>query len=83
VDTDGLRECAEELDRMAERLADLAMETLREAVTAVHEDPDLGDSAAAADTAVAATRLERRINRARAAVEKAAHLLRSASSDAG
>jgi hypothetical protein len=60
---DELAEVAEELDRVAERLADLALDRLRLAT-----DPDeAGGPEAAAE--------ERRITRARRAVEKAAALL--------
>lgn len=57
-----LEEVAAELAGLAERLADLAIDRLRQAVG---ED---GDAASAAAE-------ERRITRARRAVEKAAHLL--------
>ncbi len=56
---------AEELEVMAERLADLALDRLRAAL-----DPD--DPAAAAAEAD-----ERRLSRARRAVERAAAILRS------
>jgi hypothetical protein len=58
-----LAEVAEELDRVAERLADLALDRLRRAADA----DEAGGTEAAAE--------ERRITRARRAVEKAAALL--------
>lgn len=57
----------ERLEAMAEELADLAIERLRAALD--------GDEGAAAE--------EKRLTRARRAVEKAANLLRSADSPAG
>ena len=65
--SDDLAEVAAELDAIAERLADLALDRLRAAV-----DPD----AAGGGAEVAAE--ERRITRARRAVEKAAALLETA-----
>jgi hypothetical protein len=63
--TDGeLESVAEELVLLAERLADLALDRLRAAV-----DPD---DPAAADAAAE----ERRLSRARRAVERAASILR-------
>ena len=64
-----LEEAAEDLDRLAERLADLALDRLRRAT-----DPDDPDAQAAAGE-------ERRITRARRSVEKAAALLRPGASD--
>jgi hypothetical protein len=64
VAADDLAEVAAELDAIAERLADLALDRLRSAV-----DPDGGGEV---DEAAAA---ERRITRARRAVEKASALL--------
>jgi hypothetical protein len=64
---DELAEVAAELDAIAERLADLALDRLRAAV-----DPD-GEG----DTNGAAAE-ERRITRARRAVEKASTLLSAA-----
>jgi hypothetical protein len=62
---DELAEVASQLDALAERLADLAIDRLRAATD--HEDPD-PDAAS----------VERRITRARRAVEKAAVLLSGA-----
>ncbi len=62
-----LDELAGELDRLAEALTDVAMEVLREAVQ------DEGET-----DRLAATKKEKVINRARAAVEKAARLARQA-----
>ncbi len=59
---DELSELVGELDRLAERLADLALDRLRSAM-----DPDDPDPAAMAE--------ERRITRARRAVEKASAIL--------
>jgi hypothetical protein len=64
VSSDDLAEVAAELDALAERLADMALDRLRDAV-----DPDGGGDAAAAAAE------ERRITRARRAVEKASGLL--------
>jgi hypothetical protein len=61
-----LAELAGELEGIAERLADLALERLRSAVDP--DDPDAG-----------ASEEERRITRARRAVEKAINLLEGAS----
>jgi hypothetical protein len=55
-------ELADRLDAIAEELSDLALDVLRQAV-------DRGDGARPAD--------EKRLSRARRAVEKAAHLLRA------
>jgi hypothetical protein len=60
---EALASLAEEIDRVAERLADRSLELLREAVS----DP-AGSSAAAT---------ERIVTRARRALEKASSLLRS------
>ena len=57
---DELEEIADRLDAIDERLADLAMSALREAIEAGESKPEL----------------ERRITRARRAVEKASTLLR-------
>lgn len=54
------RDLRQQLECLAEEIADLALERLREGIDAGNED-------AAAD--------ERRLTRARRAVEKAAHLL--------
>ncbi len=62
-----LDELAGELDRLAEALTDVAMEVLREAV---HDEGETDR--------LAATKKEKVINRARAAVEKAARLARQA-----
>jgi hypothetical protein len=64
VTPDDLAEVASELDAIGERLADLALDRLRSAV-----DPD------AAGDATGAAAEERRITRARRAVEKASALL--------
>lgn len=61
-----LAELAGELDRLGEALTDAAMDVLREA--AYGEEADKAE----------ATKREKVINRARAAVERAAHLLRQA-----
>jgi hypothetical protein len=64
VASDDLAEVASELDGIAERLADLALDRLRSAVDP--DDPEAGRAAAEE---------ERRITRARRSVEKAAVLL--------
>ena len=64
---DDLDHVRERLDALAEELADLALDRLRQAVD--------GDAGAAAE--------ERRLTRARRAVEKAAALLRPATEDPG
>jgi hypothetical protein len=64
-----LDEAAGDLEHLAERLADLALDRLRRAT-----DPDDPDALAAAGE-------ERRITRARRSVEKAAALLRSSASE--
>jgi hypothetical protein len=64
-----LEEAAGDLEQMAERLADLALDRLRRAT-----DPDDPQAQAAAGE-------ERRITRARRSVEKAAALLRSSASE--
>jgi hypothetical protein len=69
VGSDDLAEVAAELDAIAERLADLALDRLRTAV-----DDDAGDPGA---TAIE----ERRITRARRAVEKASALLAAGRSE--
>ena len=63
--SDDLQPLRERLDAIAEELADLALERLRAAVD--------GDDAAAAE--------EKRLTRARRAVEKASHLLAGRSDD--
>lgn len=62
---------ADRLDAIAEELTEQVLEVLRAGAT--------GDD----DAAAAAKVEERRLSRARRAVEKAAHLLRDASDDAG
>jgi hypothetical protein len=56
---------AERLDALAEELADGALEALREAITAGERKPEL----------------ERRLTRARRAVERAASLVRDGTND--
>jgi hypothetical protein len=70
---EALGEIAGDLELIAERLAEAAMEVLRDAVEHAMDDDGFDD----AGVAEAAKRLERRINRARAAVERAVHLLHS------
>ncbi|MFZ0170907.1 MAG: hypothetical protein WAL04_04405 [Acidimicrobiales bacterium] len=65
--TDSLDELAAELDRIAERLADAAMDVLR---------AGLGDGTE--EAAALATQRERLVNRARSSVEKAVSLLAQA-----
>jgi hypothetical protein len=60
-----LEEIAREIDRLAERLTDVAMDLLRSAAR--------GEDQASVETATAR---EKQLNRARAALEKAAHLVR-------
>jgi hypothetical protein len=69
---DQLEEVAASLDGLAERLSDVAMDVLRDALA----DP----TAAGVE---AAKRTERVINRARSAVEKAARLTRQAAGAGG
>lgn len=64
-----LDEVADDLERLSERLADLALDRLRRAT-----DPDDPDAAVAAAE-------ERTITRARRSVEKAAALLRGRGAD--
>jgi hypothetical protein len=70
-----LEDLRERLVAIAEELSDLALDRLREAVG------DDGSSASAA-SAASAVALERRLTRARRAVEKAAALLASEDADA-
>jgi len=65
---DGIEEVRSELHRLAERLGDLAYEQLRRAVD---------------DGATKRPELERRLTRARRAVERAAHLLGGDDGDDG
>ena len=67
---DDLAEVAAELERLAERLADLALDRLRAALD--RHDPDPG-----------AAEIERRITRARTAVHKAVGLLEGAARTEG
>lgn|GEM_PF-4050145 len=68
--TERLEEVADELARLSESLADLAMESLRGAL----EEGEEGGEAA-----LAAVREEKVLNRARSSLDKAVRLLRSLS----
>ena len=70
---DRLQELSGQLARLGDELSDLAMDVLRQALDAAGDE--------AADAARAAKVLERRLNRARAAVERAAGLLDGAAAD--
>ena len=69
----GAEELSERLTGIAEELGDLALDALRQASQSAGPD-DAPDPALLAE--------ERRLTRARRAVEKAAHLLRGAGDDA-
>jgi hypothetical protein len=73
-----LEDLRERLVAIAEELSDLALDLLREAVG----DDGSGASSSASASAASAVALERRLTRARRAVEKAAALLASEDADA-
>ncbi|MGH9299572.1 MAG: hypothetical protein ACRDZT_06615 [Acidimicrobiales bacterium] len=71
-----MEELASELDRVAEGLADAAMEVLREALASVRRGLDEVEPGRGDQVAESAKQQEKVLNRARSSVEKAARLLR-------
>ncbi len=85
---DGLVEIAADLDALAERLGEAAIEVLREALADLEGTSSLRTEAAGGspngheELIARAKRTEKLVNRARAAAEKAAHLARQAAGHA-